>query len=31
LRRKGRMDYIPYGAYLCAGTIVALFLWGPAG
>ena len=31
LRRKGRMDYIPYGAYLCAGTIVALLLWGPAG
>ncbi len=31
LRRKSRMDYIPYGAYLCAGTIVALFLWGPAG
>jgi leader peptidase (prepilin peptidase)/N-methyltransferase len=31
LRRKGRMDYIPYGAYLCAGTIVALFRWGPAG
>ncbi len=31
LRRKSRMDYIPYGAYLCGGTIVALFLWGPAG
>lgn len=31
LGRKSRMDYIPYGAYLCAGTIVALFLWGPAG
>jgi len=31
LRRKGRMDYLPYGAYLCAGTVVALFRWGPAG
>lgn len=31
LRRRSRTDYLPYGAYLCGGTIVALFLWGPAG
>ncbi|HET9016059.1 MAG TPA: A24 family peptidase [Thermomicrobiaceae bacterium] len=27
LGRRGRRDYIPYGAYLCAGTILVLLLW----
>jgi len=26
LGKRGRRDYIPYGAYLCAGTIVVLLL-----
>ncbi|MBX6341626.1 MAG: prepilin peptidase, partial [Thermomicrobiaceae bacterium] len=24
IRRRGRRDYIPYGAYLCLGTILVL-------